>query len=99
MISKRSQYISLVNQDESKADSAEVKYIPEVRTIQLSGKRWGWVWNHPRGIVVQKGEDRKRVPIIDFTRVIQAVIYGISFLLILVGLHKKSTGSGGNAHG
>ena len=99
MSSNRSQYISLVNEEESIAESTQVKYSPEVRTIQLSSKNWGWVWTHPRGIVIQKGDARKRIPIIDFTRVIQGVIYGISFLFFTVGLLKKTANSGGETHG
>ena len=99
MVNKKSQYISLVKKEESLAESTEVRYLPEVRTIQLSGKRWGWVWTHPRGIVIQKGEDRKRISIIDFTRVIQAVVYGISFLLFTVGLLKRTANNGGETHG
>jgi len=99
MINKKSQYISLEKSLESVAGNAEVNYYPEVRTIKLSGKRWGWVWNHPRGIVVQKDEHRKRVPIIDFTRLIQGVVYAISFLLFTIGAIKKYARSGGENHG
>lgn len=96
---KKSQYISLINAPATIADNAELEYHPEVRTIQLSGKRWRWVWNHPRGIVIQRGEERKRVPIIDFTRLIQAVAYGISFLLFTIGVLKRVNRSGAECNG
>lgn len=99
MVFKKGQYIVLENGPEVIADDADVNYRPEVRTIQLSGKRWGWVWNHPRGILIQKGEERKRVPIIDFTRLFEAVIYGISFLLFTIGAIKKFASNGGENHG
>ena len=99
MVFNKGQYINLEQDSEVLADGADMKYYPEVRTIKMSGKRWGWVWNHPRGIVLQKGKERKRVPIIDFTRIFEAVIYGVSFVLFAIGAFKKFARNGGENHG
>jgi hypothetical protein len=96
---KKGQYINLVDGSVSSADPADVKFSLDTQVVQMGGKTWGWVWNRPRGIILRKGKEQRRVPIIDFTRWAQTVLYGISVLLVAIGVIKKFSSNGGEVNG
>lgn len=99
MIANKSQYINLAAGSAPKADSAEVKFSLDSQVVRLSGRRWGWVWNRPKGVIIHQGEQCRRIPIIDFTRWIQAILYGVSILLVTIGVYKKYASRGGELNG
>jgi hypothetical protein len=86
MIAKDRRYISLLNSMGSGNGENWPKLIPESRVVELSGKGWGWVWNRPTGVILQRGKDQRRYPIFDFTRALQLLFYGISLIFIAVGV-------------
>jgi hypothetical protein len=99
MKANKGQYIRLAAESAPEADSAEVKFSLDSQVVGLSGRGWGWVWNRPKGVVVHRGEECRRVPIIDFTRWIQAILYGVSIVLVAIGVYKQIAGRGGEVNG
>jgi hypothetical protein len=61
--------------------------VPESRAVQLSGKNWRWIWNRPSGVILKKGSEVQRVPIIDLTRIIQVILYGFSLIFVGLGFY------------
>jgi hypothetical protein len=86
MITKDRRYISLLDPVDSGNRDNWTELMPESRVVELSGKGWGWVWNRPTGVVLQRGKDHRRYPIFDFTRALQLLFYGISLVFIAVGV-------------
>ncbi|MCJ7718215.1 MAG: hypothetical protein MUO54_17075 [Anaerolineales bacterium] len=88
MLKNKRQYINLVDGTKIKSSSGEFTVIPQSRVVQLSGPRWGWVWNQPSGLKIRKGEREQMIPVVNFTRIIMIVMYGVSVLLVVLGLLK-----------
>lgn len=99
MARNSSQYIDLHNGENVQSEIAEKRYQLESRTVHLSGKNWGWIWNRPRGIMIEEGDQSQRVPILDYSRITQAVFYGVSFILGLIGMIFMIGRKGGEQHG
>lgn len=95
----KSRYINLFPDSAPETEVAEVMFSLDSQVVRLGGKTWGWVWNRPRGIILQRGKEQSRVPIIDFTRCAQAFLYGLSALLVTIGVIKKFAGKGGVING
>ena len=95
----KDQYINLADGSTPAADPAKVKFSLDSQVVQLGGRKWGWVWNRPRAIVLQKGKERRRIPIIDVTRILQAILYGVSLLLAAIGVYRRFASKGGEVNG
>jgi hypothetical protein len=83
----KKRYIRLVDGPLFRPDFSQVEVIPQSQVAELSGKSWGWVWSRPSGVVLQQGDQRRRYPIFDLTRVLQILLYGLSLLFFLAGIH------------
>ncbi len=95
----KGQYISLADGSTPAADLAEVKFSLDSQVVKLGGRKWGWVWNRPRAVILEKGRERRRVPIIDLTRLFQGILYGVSLLLAAVGVARRFASKGGEING
>ncbi len=95
MLSKKNKYIHLENNSKDIPTIPESIIIPDMRTVHLAGKRWGWIWNRPKGVLIQEGDRIERVPILDFTRILQVILYGASLIMALVGVGKMISSNTG----
>jgi len=98
----KGQYINLIDRPGRLTDSPERKYFPETRTVHLSGKVRSWIRNHPRGIILQKGDRQEPTMILNLKRILKPILYGLSSVLALTGLvimigKSKGELNGGNA--
>lgn len=96
---KKGQYISLKDRPASNPVSAEKKYRLFSPLVQVSGPRRGRNWKPSRGIFIQKESDPERRPLVDLSSILRAVIYGISFLVFVIGRFFKHPGGGGQLNG
>ena len=48
----------------------------------------GCVWNRPRGLGVEQDGEKRRIPLVDVTRLIQLALYGLSVVFVLVGISR-----------
>jgi hypothetical protein len=63
-----------------------VSITPQAQALVLRGPFGGWVWNRPVAIVVEQGQQTKRMPIVDVTRRVQIGFMGLGLLFGLVSL-------------
>ncbi len=99
MFTNKNRYINLEDASKPVRDVSELKIMTDSRVVKLSGKGWGWVWNRPSGLIIQRGNQRQRVPIFDFTRILQILFYGLSALMVIAGLIKGLNKGKGEAYG
>lgn len=64
----------------------EVAVTPQSQALTVRWPRGGWVWNRPVGVLVERGGDTERIPIVDVTRVAQLGLYGLALVFAIVGL-------------
>jgi hypothetical protein len=63
----------------------DVAVTPQSRALAVRWPRGGCVWNRPVAILVERDGRKRRVPIVDVTRVAQLGLYGLSVVFVLVG--------------
>jgi len=88
MLKNKTQYIHLVEGSAIKSPSSEFQVLPQSRVVQLSGSGWGWVWNRPTGVVIRNKDQERKIPVINLTRIITFLLYGVSAILVVLGLFK-----------
>jgi hypothetical protein len=64
----------------------DVTATPQAQSLTVSWPHGGWVWNRPVAVLVERGEETKRIPVVDVTRMVQLGLYGLSLVLAIVGL-------------
>ena len=85
MSNGKSQYINLTSGSAMIADIAEKKYIPEIRTVYLSGKLRRLFEERTKGIPILKSGGQKRTPILDLKRLLKFLLYGLGIGLVVSG--------------
>jgi hypothetical protein len=88
MLKNKRLYISLVEGSAIESPTGDFQVNPQSRVVQLSGSGWGWVWNQPTGVVIRQKDEEHRIPVINFTRIITFLLYGVSVFLVVLGLLK-----------
>jgi hypothetical protein len=86
MLGKDNRYLKLVEGPVVKPENSQIEIIPQSRVVELSGKKWGWVWNRPSSVLVRNRNVEQRYPILDLTRVLQLLLFGISLVMIVAGV-------------
>jgi len=64
----------------------DVVATPQSQALVVRWPRGGWVWNRPSALLVERGEESERIPIVDVTRVAQLGLYGLGLVCAIVGL-------------
>jgi hypothetical protein len=64
----------------------DVTLTPQSRALVVRWPNGGWVWNRPVAVLVQRGEEMERIPIVDATRRAQVGLMGLALLFGLVSL-------------
>jgi hypothetical protein len=71
-----------------KVTVGDVTVTPQSRALTVRWPRGGLVWNRPVAVLVERGEETERIPIVDVTRMAQLGLLGLSlvFSMIIMGL-------------
>lgn len=64
----------------------DVAVTPQSQALTVRWPHGGWVWNRPVAVLVERGDETKRIPIMDVTRVAQLGLYGLSLVFAMLGL-------------
>lgn len=64
----------------------DVTVTPQSQALTVRWPHGGWVWNRPVALRVERGEESKRIPIVDVTRVAQLGLYGLGLVFAVIGL-------------
>jgi len=59
---------------------------PQSQALVLRLPFGGLVWNRPVAILVQRGEQTERIPIVDVTRVAQLGLLGLSLVFAILAI-------------
>jgi hypothetical protein len=63
----------------------DVTVVPQSRALTLRwGHHGGLVWNRPAAILVARGGQTERIPIVDFTRAVQFGLLGFCVIFCMV---------------
>ena len=62
----------------------EASITPQAQALIVRFPFGGWVWNRPAALVVEQGQQTKRMPIVDVTRMAQIGLVGLGLLFSLV---------------
>ena len=69
-----------------RATVGDISVTPESKALTVRWPGGGWVWNRPVAVLVERGEEKERIPIVDVTRVAQLALYGLGLAFAVIGL-------------
>ena len=65
----------------------DVTVVPQSQALTLRwGRYGGLVWNRPAAVLVERGDQTERIPIVDFTRAAQLGLLGFCLIVCMVAL-------------
>mgnify|MGYP006293871535 FL=1 len=64
--------------------AGDITVTPQSEAISLRWPYGGLVWNRPVAVLVEKGGQTERIPIVDVTRAAQLGLLGLSVILSIV---------------
>ena len=72
-----------------------VTLTPQSQALTIRWPYGGWVWNRPLAILVERGAQTERTPIVDVTRVAQLGLFAFSlifslFIIITINTRKET---------
>ena len=70
----------------------------ESQVLRVRWPQGGLVWNRPLTVTVERDGQAERVPIVDVTRLAQAVLYGLSALFTVTALRVTREGRQHDGH-
>ena len=70
----------------------DVAITPQSQALIVRWPNSGFVWNRPAAVLVERGDETVRIPIVDVTRMAQWVLCGLSLVFSLVVLISSARG-------
>jgi hypothetical protein len=71
----------------------DVTLTPQSWALTIRWPNGGFVWNRPAAVLVQRGEETERIPIVDITFLAQLGLLGLSFIFsfyaLIVSVRKR----------
>ena len=64
--------------------AGDIIVTPQSEAISLRWPYGGLVWNRPVAVLVEKGGQTERIPIVDVTRAVQLGLLGLSVILSII---------------
>jgi len=62
----------------------DVTLTPQSQALIVRWPSGGFVWNRPAAILVERGGQTERIPIVDVTRIVQLGLLGFSWVFSIV---------------
>lgn len=63
-----------------------VTITPQSQALTLRWPHGGFVWNRPLALLVERGKETERIPIVDVTLMAQVALLGLTLLVSVAGL-------------
>ena len=76
--------LQIAIQTGSPVEVGEYRLTPQSQSVSLRLPFGGFVYNRPVAVLVEKGENVERIPIVDVTRVVLMGLAGFSIIVALV---------------
>lgn len=61
--------------------AGDVTLTPQSQALTISWPNGGFVWNRPVAVLVERGGQTERIPVVDVTRIAQITLLGLGFVL------------------
>jgi len=62
----------------------DVTLTPQSQALTLHWPNGGFVWNRPVAVLVERGGQTERVPVVDVTRIAQLTLLGLGLIFSMV---------------
>lgn len=62
----------------------DVTLTPQSQALTLRWPNGGFVWNRPVAVLVERGGQTERVPVVDVTRIAQLTLLGLGLIFSMV---------------
>jgi len=66
--------------------AGDITVTPQAQALTLRWRGGGWVWNRPVAVLVERGGNAERIPILDVTRMAQVGLYWLGLCLTVLSL-------------
>jgi len=80
-----------------KVTVGDVTVTPQSRALTIRWPYGGFVWNRPLAVLVKRGKQTERIPIVDVTRMAQLGLLGLSLvfsiIIFVLSIRRKKEGS------
>ena len=63
--------------------AGEYTLTPQAQALVVRLPRLGWVWNRPVAVVVERGGETQRLPVVDVTRIVQLSLVALSAACVI----------------
>jgi hypothetical protein len=67
-----------------KVTVGDVTVTPQSRALTVRWPRGGLVWNRPTAVLVERGDETERIPVVDVTRMAQLGLLGLSLVFSMI---------------
>jgi hypothetical protein len=64
----------------------DVALTPQSHALTVRWPNGGFVWNRPVAVLVERGGQTERIPVVDVTRIAQLTLLGLGFVFTIVTL-------------
>ena len=64
----------------------DVTLTPQSQALTIRWPNGGFVWNRPVAVLVERGGQTERIPVVDVTRIAQLTLLGLGFVLSIAAL-------------
>jgi hypothetical protein len=64
----------------------DVTLMPQSQALTVRWPNGGFVWNRPTAVLVERGGQTERIPIVDVTRIAQLTLLGLGIVFSIVTL-------------
>ena len=65
-------------------DVGSYRLTPQARSLQIQTRWGGFVWNQPAGVIVDRNGESENLPIVDVTRLVQIILWGLSGIVFVL---------------
>jgi hypothetical protein len=66
--------------------AGDITLRPQSQALTVRLPKGGFVWNRPVAVMVERGGQMERVPVVDITRIAQLTLLGLGFVFFVVTL-------------
>ncbi len=67
-----------------KVTIGDVTVMPQSQALTIRWPNGGFVWNRPAAVLVERGAQTERIPIVDVTRIAQLGLLGLSLVFTMM---------------
>ena len=64
----------------------DVTLTPQSQALTIRWPNGGFVWNRPVAVLVERGGQTERIPVVDVTRIAQLTLLGLGFVSSIAAL-------------